>query len=92
MHGTTSGAMKPHDFTLRPSTNGFRAIGRTRPALLEASGRPLREVFRCAFPLPCTTRQLSGGKREHLLHPIHVFLYWRYPNKSNPICQALFIL
>ena len=63
--GTTSGSVQPHDCTLTASNNAICCIGRTRPPLLtdgSVSGRPLREVFRRLSPLPCTNRQLSGGK------------------------------
>ena len=47
---------------LTASSNAIRYIGRTRLSLLRFSRKPLREVFRRFFPLPCTGRQLSGGK------------------------------
>ena len=54
MHGTTSGAVKPHNFTLRPSSNGSRCIGRTRPTLLllraDHSGRYFGVLSRCLAP------------------------------------------
>ena len=54
MHGTTSGAVKPHSFTLRPSSNGSRCIGRTRPTLLllraDHSGRYFSALSRCLAP------------------------------------------
>lgn len=62
MHGTTSGLTRPHSLILRSSNNDARCTGRTRSALLHSSGRPLREVFQCGFPLSCTNRQLSEGK------------------------------
>ena len=50
------------------------------------SGRPLREVFRRLFPLPCTNRQLSGGKDDAYFFPSTCLL--NYPNKNYAICQA----
>jgi hypothetical protein len=49
------------------------------------SGRYLGELF----PLPCTTRQLSGGKGNAYLFPSTCLL--QYPNKKVDFCQALFI-
>ena len=91
MHGTTSGAVKPHSFTLRPSSNGARCIGRTRPTLLllraDHSGRYFGALSRCLAPPGSSLRK--GG---HLLHPIHVFSYWGYPSKLSFICQAFFVM
>ena len=42
------------------------------------------------FPAASHRPAALWRKGEHLLHPIHVFLYWRYPNKSSPVCQVFF--
>ena len=71
MRGTTSSSALSHESTLTVSDNTFRCFGRfpSFPILQHISGRPLREVFRRIFPLPCTNRQLSGGKGTAYLFP-----------------------
>ena len=62
VRGTTSNSAFPHENALTASSNAFRCLGRARLSLLMLSRKPLREVFRRISPLPCTDRQLSGGK------------------------------
>ena len=69
IRGTTSNSVFPHENTLTASSNAIRCIGRTRPSLLLISERPLWEVFRRFSPLPCTIRQLSGGKGNAYFFP-----------------------
>ena len=86
--GTTSGSASPHDDALTVSVNTSRCFGRPRPPLLLFSGRPLREVFQRIFPLPCTNRQLSGGKGVAYFFPSTCLL--NYPSKNQAFCQGFY--
>ena len=70
MHGTTSGLAILHSMTLRPSNNGSRDIGRTRPPLLlfqaGRSGRYLGILSRCLAPAGSSLAEIKMLTSSHL--------------------------
>jgi len=53
----------------RRQATPFAVSGENRLLLLIISEKPLREVFGHVSPLPCTIRQLSGGKWNAYFFP-----------------------